>query len=68
MGAHDDLVVMKRTMIQVASLAEVYDEIISSSGNEQKRLEAEYARDQILKLSMHLKHILQDVERKEAVK
>ncbi|MFC1753045.1 hypothetical protein ACFL96_06580 [Thermoproteota archaeon] len=72
MRLEEELNIIKQSMIKIASLSEIYDELISSRPKkgeaEQKRIEAEYARDQILKLSIHVKHLLQDLERKEVVR
>jgi len=68
----EEMSIIRQSMIKIASLSDIYDELINSRPKpgeaEQRRIEAEYARDQILKLSMHVKHILSKMEQQEAVK
>ena len=64
----DTLLKLRKSIAQVTTLSEIYNEIVNSRFSKeeatQKRLEAEYARDQILKLSVHIKHLLKEIEGK----
>ena len=66
----ETLLRLRKSIAQVTTLSEIYSEIVNSRFSKdeavQKRLEAEYARDQILKLSVHIKHLLKEIE--DAVK
>ena len=67
MDVKQDLQELKQSMLQIVSLSEIYGEVLKKGKTEEQRLEAEYARDQILKISMHAKRILADMERQERV-
>jgi len=70
MSIETDLQVLKQSMLQIVSLSEIYDDIVKDgkkAPDDQKRLEAEYARDQILKLSVHVRHLLLEIERREPI-
>ena len=72
MKLDEELNIIRQSMVKISSLSDIYSDLVESRPKkeeaEQKRIEAEYARDQVLKLSLHVKHILQDVERKEKIK
>lgn len=62
----EELLRLRKSVVQISTLSDIYSDIVNSrfSKNEatQKRLEAEYARDQVLKLSVHVKHLLKEIE------
>ena len=67
------IVTIDESMREIASLAELYDELLASrpgSKNELdvKKDEAKFARDRMLKLSLHAKNLLASVESHESVR
>ena len=67
------MVTIDESMREIASLAELYDELLASRPDSNKELdlkkdEAKFARDRMLKLSLHAKNLLASVESHETVR
>ncbi len=61
------------SMREMAALDELYTELLSSKPADEKELgikkdEAKFARDRILKLSLHVKNLVADLESHETLK
>ena len=68
-----ELVEIDESMREIASLAELYDELLAAAPKDQtaldtKKDEAKFARERILKLSLHVKHLVAHLESYESVK
>jgi hypothetical protein len=67
------VVAIDESMREMASLDELYDELIAAGAKDERELsvrkdEAMFARERILKLSLHVKNILGDIESEETLK
>jgi hypothetical protein len=64
---------LKRKVEEIAALTDLYDEIVSSNPKgvtdiEAARLEAKFAREELLRLSLEVKELITRLETREAVK
>ncbi len=69
----DHVIQIDESMREIASLDELYNELISSKPGNHKELEvkkdeARFARERILKLSMHVKNLVKKLESHEHLK
>jgi hypothetical protein len=67
------IITIDESMREIESLAELYDELLASKPKDKRELdtkkeEARFARERILKLSLHVKHLLARVESHETLK
>ncbi|MBU2561787.1 MAG: hypothetical protein KKD17_05815 [Nanoarchaeota archaeon] len=67
------IIELDESMREIASLDELYNELVSSRAKDRKELtvkreEAVFARERILKLSLHVKNLLTKLESHEALK
>jgi len=68
-----DVIAVDESMREIASLDELYDELLSSKPADRKELdikkdEAKFARERILKLSLHVKNLVEKLESHETLK
>ncbi|MBN1544351.1 hypothetical protein JW898_02710 [Candidatus Woesearchaeota archaeon] len=67
------IIELDESMREIASLDELYSELVSSGSRDGKELavrkeEAAFARERMLKLSLHVKNLLTKLESHEALK
>jgi hypothetical protein len=72
-GLLKDIVAIDESMREIAALDDLYSEIISSGANDARDLsvkkeEAMFARERVLKLSLHVKNLLGEIEPEEKLK
>ena len=72
-GFAQKIITIDESMREIESLAELYDELLASgpAGRREldtKRDEAKFARERILKLSLHVKNLLANMESQEVPK
>ena len=64
---------MDESMREIAALDELYEELLKSRPEDEKELtskldEAKFARDRLLRLSLHVKHLLARAESAETLR
>ena len=67
------MIELDESMREISSLEELYNDLVGSAPASEKELElrkdeAKFARDRILKLSLHAKNLLSTIESKETLK
>lgn len=67
------IMMLRQSAEEIKSYADLYDELIGSeplseAEASEKKAEAEFAINHMLKLSIHMKRLLIDVEQEESVK
>ena len=67
------LIQLDESFREIAALDELYDDIVNSNVGNKKKAdmrcdEAKFARDRLLRLSLHVKHLIAEVEKEEQVK
>ncbi|MBW2996713.1 hypothetical protein KY349_00060 [Candidatus Woesearchaeota archaeon] len=72
-GFAQKIITVDESMREIESLAELYDELLASRPADKRVLntkkdEAKFARDRILKLSLHVKNLLANMESQEPLK
>ena len=68
-----NIIALDESVREIASLDELYNELLASKTKDKKELsikkdEAAFAHDRILKLSLHVKHLLRKLESHETIK
>lgn len=69
----DQVIQIDESMREIASLDELYNELVASKPSDTKELEvkkdeARFARERMLKLSMHVKNLVKKLESHEHLK
>jgi hypothetical protein len=72
-GLAQKIIELDESMREIAALGELYKDIVDSKPADEKELElrkdeAKFARDRILKLSLHAKNLLGTIESQEPLK
>jgi hypothetical protein len=67
------MVEMDESMREIASLDELYNELVSTGSKDERELsvrkeEAMFARERMLKLSLHVKNLIAGMESEETLK
>jgi hypothetical protein len=68
-----NVITIDESMREIASLDELYNDLVTAKPKDEKELaikkeEAKFARERILKLSLHVKNLLTKLESHEALK
>lgn len=72
-GFTKDVIALDESMREIASLDELYNELLRSRASDKNELdmkkdEAKFARERILKLSLHIKNLVAKLESHETLK